>query len=98
MRPRVSSPTGTVIGRTGVVNNLTADQTFGRVHGDRADGVFTEVLRNFENEAVAEIVGFQRVQNLRQNTTIEGNVDNGADNLADATGNASCLESSLGCR
>ena len=56
------------------------------------------MLRNFENEAVAEIVGFQRVQNLRQNTTIEGNVDNSADNLADTTGNASCLESSLGCR
>ena len=39
--------------RAGVDDVLAANQTFGRVHGDGADGVFTKMLRNFENQAVA---------------------------------------------
>ena len=34
--------------RTGVTHGLTAGQTFGRVHCDRANGVFAKMLRNFE--------------------------------------------------
>ncbi len=44
----------------------------------------TEMLRNFKNEAVAEVVGFQRVENLRK-LAVEMHVDDGADNLCDAT-------------
>ena len=35
----------------------------------RANGVFAEVLRNFENQAVAVVVGFERVQDRRQMTS-----------------------------
>ncbi len=62
-------------------NFLTANQTFGRVHGDRAHGVFTQMLGHFQNEAVAHVVGFQRVQDQRQITAVERNVDDGADDL-----------------
>ena len=84
-------------GRTGVINGLTANETFCRVHGDGTDSVFAEVLGNFENKTIAEIVSFQRVQDLRQNATIEGNVDNSADNLADASSDTSRLERCLRC-
>ena len=69
----------------GVGDLLTANQTFGRVHGDGADSVFAEVLGNFENETVAVVVGFQRVQNRRQFAFFESNVDDGADDLRHAT-------------
>ena len=59
-------PTGTEDRRTGVGDCLAANQTFGRVHGDAAHGVFAEMLGHFENQAVAAIVGFQRVQDRRQ--------------------------------
>jgi hypothetical protein len=64
----------------GVDDFLAADQTFGRIHGDGADGVFTQMLRHFENQAVAaKVQGFQRVQDLRQ--FVELHVDDGADDL-----------------
>ena len=50
MRPRVSGPTGTHDRRARIVDFLTADQTFGRVHRDGADGVFAEMLGDFENQ------------------------------------------------
>jgi hypothetical protein len=55
MRPSVSSPTGTEIGAPVSVTGLAAHQTFGRVHGDGADGVFAEMLGHFENQAVAVV-------------------------------------------
>jgi hypothetical protein len=39
MRPRVPGPTGTRIGFAGVAHGLAANETFGGVHGDGADGV-----------------------------------------------------------
>ena len=68
--------------RAGIDNDLAANETFGGVHGDGAHGIFTEMLRHFENQAIAAIVGFQRVQDRRQMTFLEGHVDNGADDLA----------------
>jgi hypothetical protein len=59
---------------------LAADEAFGRVHGDGAHGVFAEVLGDFEDEAVAVVVGLQRVQDLRQ-VAVELHVDDGADDL-----------------
>ena len=70
----------------GVANRLTTGQAFGRVHGDSADGVFAEMLRHFEDQAVAVIVGFKRRQN-RWQLASESYVNNSADDLADA---ASC--------
>jgi hypothetical protein len=41
------------------------------------------MLRDFEHEAVPMVRRLERVQNPRQ-VLVEHNVDNGADNLADA--------------
>ena len=46
--------------------------------------VTAEMLRNFENKAVAKVLGFERVENFRQ-LAIEMHVNDGADNLCDAT-------------
>ena len=67
---------------TGVGHFLTADQTFGRVHGDCANHVFAEMLCNFQHQTVAIIVGFESRQNLGQ-LIGEADVDNGADDLGD---------------
>jgi hypothetical protein len=73
--------------RAGVRHRLAAHQTFGGVHRDAADGVLTEVLRDLEHEAVALVVGFERVQDRRQ-MILEGDVDDGADHLTDLAGRA----------
>ena len=83
MRPSVPSPTGTVIGAPVSRHFLAAHQAFGRVHGDAAHGVFAQMLGNFEHQAVAAIVGFERVQDLRQ-VSLELHVDDGAGDLRDA--------------
>ncbi len=51
-------------------------------------GVLAEMLRNLENEAVAVVLGFERVQNLRQ-MAVELYVDDCAHNLANLT-NLAC--------
>ena len=56
--------------------------------------LWLEVLGDFENEAVAVVVGFQRVEDERQ-LTVEGDVDDGADDLRHASGCALCGD---GCR
>ena len=71
----------------GVDDDLAANQTFGGVHGDGAHGVFAEMLRDFENQAVADIDGLQRVQDRRQ-VLVELHVDDGADDLTDLAGRA----------
>jgi len=68
--------------RARVADFLTAGQTLGRVHGDGADRVLAEMLRHFENEAVAAVVRLERIQNGRQMIG-ELDVDNGADDLGD---------------
>ena len=45
---------------------------------------FAEVLRNLENQAVALVLGFQRVEDRRQ-MIVEMNVDDGADDLGDTS-------------
>jgi hypothetical protein len=55
--------------RAGVGDVLAAHQAFGRVHGDGANGVFAQVLRNFQHQPVTAIVGFQRVEDFRQVTS-----------------------------
>ena len=50
----------------GIDHLLAAHQAFSRVHGDGAHGVLAEMLGDFEHEAVAVIVGYERVQDLGQ--------------------------------
>ena len=71
--------------RTGVGHFLAADQTFGGVHRDGADGRLTEMLGDFEHQAVAAVLGLERVENGRE-VAFELHVDDGADDLGDATG------------
>src|SRR5690606_12218169 len=80
---------------TGVAHRLAADETFGRVHSDGADDVLAEVLRNLEDEAVALVVGLERVQDRRQ-LAVEGDVDDSADDLVDPAGRAICRDAG-GC-
>ena len=54
---------------------------------------FAEVLGDLEDEALAVIIGFERVQDLRQ-MVLELHVDDGADDLgdlADCCGHCPCL-------
>ena len=80
--------------RASVANWLTTGQTLGRVHSDRAHGVFAQMLRNFKDQAVAVIVGFKRRQN-RWQLASEGDVDNSADDLADTSSRAGDIYSGL---
>ena len=69
--------------RAGIGDFLTAHQAFGRIHGDGANGIFAQMLRDFENEAIALVRRLEGVQNLRQ-LPVELHVDDGADDLSDA--------------
>ncbi len=68
----------------GVGDLLAAHQALARIHGDGAHGQFAEVLRNLEHQAVALVLGFQRVEDRRQ-MIVEMNVDDGADDLGDTS-------------
>ncbi len=61
---------------------LATHETFGRVHGDAAHGVFAQVLRHFQNQSLSVVVGFQRIEDRGQ-MVIEMHVTNGADDLRD---------------
>ena len=65
-----------------IVNRLPPYQTFGRVHRNSTNGVFTKVLCDFKDQPVAIVVCFQSVQDFRQ-VVGELNVDNGTDHLRD---------------
>src|SRR5262249_49752031 len=73
----------------GVGHFLAADQTFGGVHRDGAHGRFTEMLRDLEHEAIAAVLGLERVENGRQ-VAFELHVDDGAHDLGDATDLVGC--------
>ena len=66
----------------GVGDLLAAHQAFGGVHRDGAHGRFAEMLGDFEHQAVALVLGLQRVQDRRQ-VALELHVDDGADDLGD---------------
>ncbi len=81
MRPSVSSPTGTMIGEPVSTTSWPRTRPSGAVHGDRAHGILAEMLRYLENQAVAMVLGFQRIQNRRQ-MSVELYVDDRAHYLA----------------
>lgn len=53
-------------GRACVGHALSTDQTFGTVHGDGADGVFSQVLGDFQHQAGLAALHLQGVQDWRQ--------------------------------
>ncbi len=67
----------------GIGNCLTAHEPLRGVHGDGADRVLAEVLGNLKHQAVAIIVGFERVEDGGQ-FAVEFDVDNSTDNLGHA--------------
>ena len=66
----------------GVGRVSASDKTLGRVHRDRANRRFTEMLRDFENKALTAIVDLEGVLNGRQ-MAFKLDIDNGADDLTD---------------
>ena len=69
----------------GIGDVLAANKAFRAVHGNRANGVFTEVLGDFENEALTLVLGFERVQNGWQDAAFELHVHDRAHDLPDLT-------------
>ena len=63
IRPSVSGPTGTESAHR-CDHFLTTGQALGRVHSDGTDGVFAEVLCNFENQRFAVLVFPERTELL----------------------------------
>ncbi len=68
----------------GVGDLLAAHQTFGGIHGDGAHGRFAKMLSDLKHQAVALILGIQRVEDRRQ-MILELHVDDGADDLRDTS-------------
>ncbi len=79
----------------GVGHLLAAHQAFGRIHGDGAHGVLAEMLGDLEHQAVAVVLGLERVQDRRQ-LTVELHVDDGAHHLAHMAHRAS-LAATFAC-
>ena len=69
----------------GIGHLLAAHEPFGNVHRNAAHRGSAEVLRDFENKAVAAIRRFECVQDFRQ-MLLELDVDDGADDLRDPPG------------
>ena len=69
-------------GRAGVHDLGAAHQAVGRVHGDGAHDVLAEMLRHLEDEALALVLGVERIEDRRQ-IALELHVDDGADDLGD---------------
>lgn len=72
---------------------LTADKTTGRVHGNGADSVFTQVLGDLENEAAAlglllalGELDLEGVQDGGQVLALKVNVNDGTNDGLDGTG------------
>ena len=70
--------------RPGVGDFLPAHQPFAGVHRNRAHGRFAEMLRHLEHQAMALVRRLQRVEDRRQ-MIVEVHVDDGADDLGDAS-------------
>jgi hypothetical protein len=68
----------------GIRDFLAARQAFGNVHGDAAHRALAEMLRDFENKAIAVVRRLERVENFRQ-MTVELHVDDRTDHLSDAS-------------
>ncbi|GMG40450.1 unnamed protein product [Ambrosiozyma monospora] len=59
------------------MDRLTSNQTFGTIHSNSSDGVFTQMLSNFQDQLSSVVFNFQGVQNSWQFTLFELDIDNG---------------------
>ena len=82
MRPSVSIADRHLDRLAGVGDVLAAHQAFRGVHRDGAHRRLAEMLRHFEHQAVAAVLGLERVQDRGQ-VALELHVDDGADDLGD---------------
>ena len=98
--PLVTSPTGTTMGPR-VGDDGAAHEPVGRLHGDASDDVVSEVLGDLQRHLVGVLalalggqvdVGRQCVVDLRQGVGRELDVDDGADDLDDASGSGGGYE------
>ena len=71
---------GDTNGGTGIDNFLSADESFGGVHGDGADSGVSEMLGDFEDESVLDALHFECVED-GWDLTFELHVDDGTDDL-----------------
>ena len=62
---------------------LAAHEALGRVHRDGADGRFAQMLRHFQHQPLAVVLGFERVQNRGQ-MAVELHVHHRSHHLGDA--------------
>mmetsp|Transcript_8345 Transcript_8345/g.16061 ORF Transcript_8345/g.16061 Transcript_8345/m.16061 type:complete len:394 (+) Transcript_8345:943-2124(+) len=76
---------GDLNGGASVNDLLAADKTVSGVHSNAADSVVTHMLGNLENEANTVALNLKGGKD-RGELTIEANIDDGANNLADITG------------
>ena len=89
MRPSVSSPTGTAIGRPVSVTSWPRTRPSVESMAIGAHGVLAQMLGDLEHQAVALVLRLQRVQDRRQ-VAVELHVDDGAHDLANATDFVGC--------
>ena len=70
----------------GGLDGHAAAQPFGRLHGDGANGVFTDVLLGFENQVAFGAFDNKGVENLgKGNPLREANVNDWADDLGNGS-------------
>ena len=68
----------------GVDDLLAAHQALGDIHGDRPNRGFAEMLRHFQHQPVALVLGLERVQDRRQ-VIGKLHVNHGADHLRNSS-------------
>jgi hypothetical protein len=68
----------------GVDDLLSAHQSLADVHGYGTNRRFAEMLSNLEHQAIALVLGLERIED-RGKMPLELHVDNGADNLRNAS-------------
>jgi hypothetical protein len=73
-------------GSTGVLGGSTSDETLSTVHGNATDNVLTQMLGNLKDELLAIVLSLERVENGRELSAIELDVDDGTDDLVNLAG------------
>ncbi len=84
MRPSVPSPTGTAIGCPVSVTSWPRTKPSEMSIATVRTVDLAKMLRHFEHQAVALVLGLQRIEDRRQ-LAFELHVDDGADDLRDAS-------------
>ena len=74
----------------GINNNLTAFKTISRIHGNRTDRIFTQMLGDFQYKVVFTVINgrichAQSVVDFRQLAGLKFDVNNSADDLRNFT-------------